>query len=1053
MSISLKTKITIGAFVLIFASSAGLATLGYVWFIDEFKSELAKQYSGLVGELGQQLDEKLSFAQRQVVLMASDINPRDLDEQRRLQAILDKEKNARAIFDAGFNVIDRDGKLLAESPHRDGRLGDTCPDWDYVREPFRTGKPVISTPYRTTLSGLLPVVAVTAPIKAKDGTVVAVVSGRLRLFSDSFIGKISRVKIGETGYFYLFTKGRVIVAHPDVSRVLEVIGTGTNMGVERALTGFEGIMESVNSRGVAGLLMFKQLKSTDWILAAHYPLAEAYGPIFKIRMKLIVSIVLVDLLLAAVIWLVMARMTAPLLRFTRHIAELPGKPDEERFIELKSDDEIGQLANAFNTMVFDLEEQRVALERNEQQFRTLVEFAHDLIVWIAPNNQVIYITPNCSELTGYDDTEFYANANLIDSIVHPDDQPVWDWHRKHHNRQGEHPPIDLRFVGRDGTIRWMNHSCRLVSNEQGAPAGVRGSFRDISERVVLERKLEEEKSFVENIIKNATVPIFVLGQDHRILFWNRACEELTGYRAEQMIGTTDQWRPFYPLPRPTLSDLLLDGALDKIDDYYEARRPSEGITGGFQSEGWFHNLNGRNRYLFFDAAPIGNREGAVVAVIETLKDITDLKLAEEEVRKLSSAVEQSPNSIVITDTEGRITYVNPKFTQVTGYSSAEVLGENPRVLKSEETPAEVYTELWDTIKAGRDWRGEFHNRKKNGELFWESASISAIKNNEGKITHFIAIKADITERKVQERELQKSRAELLVKNEKMKYLLTSVENSKQELEGMYSELKAAQAQMLQREKMASIGQLAAGVAHEINNPIGFINSNLGTLDKYVGRMVDFIQAQEGALSSCASQEVETAIAGQRKKLKLDYVIEDSRKLIEESLDGTDRVRKIVQNLKSFSRVDESEYKHANLNECLESTLNIVWNELKYKATVEREYGELPETRCYPQQLNQVFMNLLVNAGHAIEGQGTITIRSWIEGTDIFIAISDTGSGIPEDLRSRIFEPFFTTKEVGKGTGLGLSISYDIVRKHGGEILLDSVVGEGTTFTVRLPVTN
>lgn len=270
---------------------------------------------------------------------------------------------------------------------------------------------------------------------------------------------------------------------------------------------------------------------------------------------------------------------------------------------------------------------------------------------------------------------------------------------------------------------------------------------------------------------------------------------------------------------------------------------------------------------------------------------------------------------------------------------------------------------------------------------------------------------------------------------------------------MYAELKAAQAQMLQREKMASIGQLAAGVAHEINNPIGFINSNLGTLDKYVGRMVDFIQVQEGALSSCASQEVVTAIAGQRKKLKLDYVIEDSRKLIEESLDGTDRVRKIVQNLKSFSRVDESEYKHANLNDCLESTLNIVWNELKYKATVEREYGELPETRCYPQQLNQVFMNLLVNAGHAIEGQGTITIRSWVEGTDIFIAINDTGSGIPEDLRTRIFEPFFTTKEVGKGTGLGLSISYDIVRKHGGEILLDSVVGEGTTFTVRLPVTN
>lgn len=1049
---SLKSKITLTVFLLILVASVGLISLAYTYFANEFKTEVAKQQSGLVSELVLQLDEKLAIAQRQIVSVASEITLQDLVEPTRLQNAIDREKDARVFFDAGFSVVDAHGRLLAESPHRTGRRGEIYADWEHLRESFSRGVPCISEPYRSLLPGHLPVISFIAPIKGADGRVAAVIAGHLKLSADTFIGKIGRVKIGKSGYFYLFTAKRVIVMHPNPGRILEKVEPGRNKGLDRAIAGFEGITGTVNSQGQPGLVMFKRLKSVDWSLAGHYPLAEAYAPIFKVRTQLVVAVVLVDLLLVVIVWLLMARMTAPLIRFAGHISELPGKPAEERFIAMDTPDEIGKLANAFNAMVFDLEEQRLVLERNEQQFRTLVEFAHDLIVWKAPNNQIIYITPNCRDLTGYDDTDFYGDHALLDSIVHPDDRPVWDWHRMHHDEQGEHAPIDLRFVCRDGSIRWMNHACRLVMDDQGAPAGIRGSFRDVSERIVLESRLEEEKSFVENIIQNATLPIFVLGQDHRVLFWNRACEELTGHKAERMIGTTDHWQPFYPQPRPTLSDLILDGSIDQIDRYYEVRRSSEGIPGGYQSEGWFQSLNGRKRYLFFDAAPVCNRDGTVVAVIETLKDMTDLKEAEEEVRKLSRAVEQSPNSIVITDTDGRITYVNPKFSQVTGYSSAEALGENPRILKSGELPAEGYKELWETIRSGREWRGEFHNRKKNGELFWESASISAIKDQDGKVTHFIAVKEDITARKLQERELQKSRAELLVKNEKMKHLLASVETSKKELEGMYAELQAAQAQMLQREKMASIGQLAAGVAHEINNPIGFITSNLGTLDKYVGRMIEYIQAQEGALSSIAPPDVVESITGRRKTLKIDYVVDDSRKLILESLDGTERVRKIVQNLKSFSRVDEAEYKHANINECLESTLNIVWNELKYKATVTREFGELPETRCFPQQLNQVFMNLLVNAAHAINQQGAITIRSWSEGTDIFVAISDTGSGIPDDIRDRIFEPFFTTKEVGKGTGLGLSISYDIVRKHGGEILVASELGKGTTFTVRLPVT-
>ncbi|GBD95321.1 MAG TPA: GHKL domain-containing protein [Nitrospirae bacterium] len=272
-----------------------------------------------------------------------------------------------------------------------------------------------------------------------------------------------------------------------------------------------------------------------------------------------------------------------------------------------------------------------------------------------------------------------------------------------------------------------------------------------------------------------------------------------------------------------------------------------------------------------------------------------------------------------------------------------------------------------------------------------------------------------------------------------------------EIEKANKEITATQSQLLQQEKMASIGQLAAGVAHEINNPMGFISSNLGTLGKYTNRLTEFIKSQTGVIESLQSTEASDRLKDTRRKLKLDYIFEDIEELIKESVDGAERVKKIVQNLKTFSRVDGAEHRHANINECIESTLNIVRNELKYKAVVEKEYGEIPLTKCYPQQLNQVFVNLLVNAAQAIEKQGIIKIRTWNGDAFICVSISDTGQGIPEEKLNRIFEPFFTTKDVGEGTGLGLSITYDIVKKHKGEITVESEVGKGSTFTVKIPV--
>ncbi len=285
---------------------------------------------------------------------------------------------------------------------------------------------------------------------------------------------------------------------------------------------------------------------------------------------------------------------------------------------------------------------------------------------------------------------------------------------------------------------------------------------------------------------------------------------------------------------------------------------------------------------------------------------------------------------------------------------------------------------------------------------------------------------------------EKQRAEEALQKEKAEQLI------------LINRLEEAHNQLLQSEKMASIGQLAAGVAHEINNPIGFVNSNLGSLQQYVQKLLKLLATYEQHEAELAT-ESRSMLGKLKKEIDIAYLREDVSDLLNESLGGLQRVKRIVQDLKDFSHVGDSEMQWASLEEGLESTLNVVWNELKYKTEVIKDYGKLPEVECIPSQINQVFMNLLVNAGQAIKEKGTITLRTRHEGENVCVEIADTGSGIPQEIINRIFDPFFTTKPVGTGTGLGLSITHGIIRKHNGRIEVVSELGKGTTFRVIVPV--
>lgn len=457
--------------------------------------------------------------------------------------------------------------------------------------------------------------------------------------------------------------------------------------------------------------------------------------------------------------------------------------------------------------------------------------------------------------------------------------------------------------------------------------------------------------------------------------------------------------------------------------------------------------------------------------------VTQKKLLESEHKRseaakqhmqayLAQIIDGDPVPTFVIDANHRVTHWNQACTIISGTPASEVVGTDCQwkvfyqharptladliVNGSIENQLETYYK--GIFRRSRTIAGAFEAEDFFPRLGqagrWLFFTAAPLRDHNGTVIGAIETLQDVTERKRAEDDLRQYQNQLedLVKTRTSELAEANVqlESERKELEQLLAKVEEAQQQLLQSEKMAAIGQLAAGVAHEINNPVGFVNSNLGSLKTYVGHLMNVIAAYEGGEPA----QIEQA----RKSADLDFLREDMTSLLRESQDGLERVTKIVQDLKDFSHVDQAEHQQANLNAAMESTLNVVSNEIKYKAEVVREYGDIPLVDCVPAQINQVFMNLLVNAAQAIPTQGKIFVRSGFENNYVWFEIEDTGHGMSEEIRQRIFEPFYTTKPVGKGTGLGLSISYDIiVKKHGGRMDVKSQPGQGACFRLWLPL--
>ncbi len=539
--------------------------------------------------------------------------------------------------------------------------------------------------------------------------------------------------------------------------------------------------------------------------------------------------------------------------------------------------------------------------------------------------------------------------------------------------------------------------------------------RDASEREALEEELRRRTLSLERvnaelatntevlqaILDSSPTAILMVDLDGRITASNRATGEMFGVDGEVAIGQTID--AFLERIEPCFADRqgfrrLAEQLKREPDSHDVGSEPDHGRI----FERMLEAVRPQRRYLSLFCAPVRDRCCRELGRVWVCSDVTQLKAADEQLHMI---VDLSPVPLIITRVEdGEILFANQPLGELVGIAPDELIGQrSPDFYCSAEDRTLALQRL------ERD--GELRNhevcyRRADGTTFWALVSM-ATAQIDGRRAIIGAIN-DISE---------------------MKRVV-------EDLEQANLELKQTHTQLVQSEKMAALGMLVAGIAHEINTPVGAINSTHSTLVQAVAKLKKVLQ-----------ETIPERLDSDRKLQLVLRVMDESNQVIESA---AGRVTSIVRRLRSFARLDEAELKAVDLHEGLEDTLALLHHELKRCVELVRDYGELPRVPCYPGPLNQVFLNLLVNAKQAIADKGTIGISTRVEGDRVLVEIRDDGHGIDPETVKRIFDPGFTTKGVGVGTGLGLSICYRIMQDHHGKIRVESQVGEGSTFTVVLP---
>jgi len=528
------------------------------------------------------------------------------------------------------------------------------------------------------------------------------------------------------------------------------------------------------------------------------------------------------------------------------------------------------------------------------------------------------------------------------------------------------------------------------------------------------------RNYLDNILTSVIDTLIVITPNGTVQTVNQAACDLLGYTEEELIG-----RPMSSIFAEDTSEgadidsLIRKGSAKHIEQTYLTK-------------------NGEKVPVLFSGSAMLDDRGKIQGIVCIAQDITERRRAEETLRESEdrhrNLIESSYDLIQSVMDDGHFGFVNKTWFETLGYTEAEL----PDLTLFDIVHPDFHPhceELFQKIMSGESFKHmEITLVTKDGRLIpVEGNATGRFMGDEFVATY--AFFRDITERKAAEKLSEEYRRNL---EQKVEERTQELKERNDALENTLNQLKNTQTQLVQSEKMAALGHLAAGVAHEINNPVGVVNSIADVSNRCINRIMSVLETSDTLGDIQDNEQFQQSI----KLLK-----ENNRA----AALASDRIGEIVGSLRDFARLDESEFQNADIHEGIDSTLTLINNRLRGLITVHKDFGEIPRILCYPGQLNQVILNLLTNAVDAIDGEGDVWIRTFLDGDSVKISIQDNGRGIPEDMLPNIFDPFFTTRSAGSGTGLGLAVSYQVIEQHGGKIEVESEIGKGAEFVVTLPV--